>query len=150
MTRYPKPSAEDIAIANAIIARVIVGTKRLTNFAPGDFDTAVHLSRKYTGYSPSSTCNACKVALHDKLRDMVGMSYARDPLDNDRIATRIEICVNCPAFHPSTRSCGRLVLDAVSSQPVNINGENIYPCGCLIDLKARFKSEQCPGKFWPR
>ena len=147
--RYPKPTAEDIATANAIIARTVVGQKNRVKFAKGDFETASHLSKKYTGYSPSSFCNSCRLALFDRLRDIVGMSYARFPMEEDRIATRKAICHGCPAYHPSTDSCGRLILDAISSHPVTIDGTEVHPCGCIVSLKAMFKSEKCPGNFWP-
>lgn len=149
MTVYPKPTQQDIEIANAIIARVVVGKKNHTSFAKGDFEAAAHLSRKYTGWNPSSCCNSQRIMLHDKLRAMVGMAFARKPLEPTQIEARIAICHSCPVYHKTTGSCGRLIIDAISPHPISVNGQDVLPCGCVIALKALFKSETCPGKFWP-
>lgn len=146
---YPTPSAEDIATANAIIARTVVGHKNRVKYAKGDFETAGHLSKKYTGYRPTSPCNACALKVFDNLRAMVGMTFARKPLPEDRVEARKSICHACPAYHPNTDSCGRLIIDALSSRPVTIEGVDVFPCGCIISLKSLFRSEQCPGNFWP-
>ena len=150
MRDRPTPTPEDITIANAIIARVKVGKRRLTMFAKGVFPTGSHLAKKYFGRTPSSCCNSEAIWLHDRLREMVGLSYARDELPTDKVEARKFICHGCPAYRHLTDSCGRLILDALSSQPVDIDGEMINPCGCIISLKAMFASEACPANKWPK
>lgn len=150
MTRFPNPSAEDIATANAIISRVKVGKKRATTFAKGDFPTGAHLTKKYFGHTPSTCCNADRIWLHDRLREMVGMTYARNPLPEDRVEARKAICHGCPVYHPNTYSCGILIVDAMFKRTVDVNGVDVQPCGCAITLKALFKSEECPGDFWTK
>lgn len=150
MIEYPKPNAQDIAGMNAIIARVTLTPKGVPVYAPGDYVTGGHYSKRFTGWRPNGPCTSCQRVLFDKLRTLVGMTYARNPLDHGRMATRKEICHACPAYNPHTDSCGRLILDALDPQPVTIDGEKVLPCGCIISLKAMFKSETCPGKYWPK
>lgn len=147
--RYPAPSHLELETINAILSRVTISKREVPIFAPQDWETAKHLSKRLTGYLPTSSCSSCQRTLHDKLRTLAGLTYARTPLAHDRVAARKAICHACPAYHPSTDSCGRLILDAVSSHPVMIEGKAVHPCGCIITLKAMFRSETCPGNFWP-
>ena len=147
--RYPAPSHLELETINAILSRVTISKREVPIFARGDWEAAKHLSKRLTGYTPSSLCSTCQRTLYDKLRSLAGLTYARKPLPDDRIAARKAICHACPAYHPSTDSCGRLILDALSSHPVNIDGVDVHPCGCIVSLKAMFRSETCPGNFWP-
>lgn len=149
MTRFPKPTEADLAIIGAILSRLTFSKKSIPVFAKGDFATGGHLSKKYTGWMPTGCCTSELRLLHDKLRTLAGYTYARKPLNADRIEARKLVCHQCPAYHPNTDSCGRLILDAISPHPVNIDGQDVNPCGCVISLKAIFRSEQCPASRWP-
>ena len=144
------PTPADIETASAIIGRTSFGEKNQVSYEKGDWEPAWKLSKKYTGYEPSGPCNNCRLIVLDNLRYIAGLTYARKPLSAERIATRLAHCAECPAKHDNLLgpSCGRLILDALSSQPVVIDGEIVYPCGCYLKLKAAFKSEECPAGKW--
>lgn len=144
------PTPEDIATANAIIGRTEYGVKNRIKFAQGDYLIAAKLSKDYTGYYPDGVCNSCRLKVYDNLREIAGLTYARSPLGEDMVSTRRAICHTCPAYHPSTDSCGRLILDAISPMLVNVDGQQVEPCGCIITLKTMFRSEQCPASKWPK
>lgn len=105
---------------------------------------AVKLCFEITGYIPPSRCSSCRHNVHDRLRKAVGLSIARKP-DESLRQQRMAICHKCPVYHPSTDSCGRLILDAISPKEV----DGVKPCGCVISLKAAFTSERCPANRWP-
>lgn len=102
------------------------------------------------GYRPRSSCNVCRLKVVDTLRTSVGLGLARRPASATLREERMGICATCQAYHSDTKSCGRLILDAVNPEPVEIDGRLVKPCGCFIPLKAAFRSEHCPGNFWIR
>jgi hypothetical protein len=113
-----------------------------------DWQQACAFAKAFKGYTPPSNCSSCRHHVHDILREAVGLGTARRPTKEASYAERLATCHECPAYHSTTDSCGRLILDAFSSQPVVIDGENVYPCGCIVSLKAKFTSETCPGNRW--
>lgn len=94
------------------------------------------------------SCFACWVGTLNKLRKAINL----DPIDHgarpERAAFRMDVCTTCPAYHASTQSCGRLILDALSPEPVTIDGEQVTPCGCYLPLKVKFKHATCPAGRW--
>ena len=102
------------------------------------------------GYRPRSGCNVCRLKVVDTLRTSVGLGLARRPASVSVREERMAICATCPVYHEGTKSCGRLIVDAVNPDPVEVDGRLVKPCGCFIPLKAAFRSEHCPGNFWTR
>ncbi len=102
------------------------------------------------GYRPRSSCNVCRLKVVDTLRTSVGLGLARRPASATLREERMGICATCPAYRAETKSCGRLILDAVNPDPVEVDGRLVKPCGCFIPLKAAFRSEHCPANFWIR
>lgn len=100
-----------------------------------------------TGYKPPSVCTSCRHAVHDRLREAVGLGIARRPKESER-KRRTAICHACPAYTWATDSCGRFILDHFKSKPILMDGQEVLPCGCSITLKAIFTSEKCPANKW--
>lgn len=100
------------------------------------------------------SCFACWIGTLNKLRQAIG----QPPIDHGttaaRAAFRVDVCRTCPAFHATTESCGRLVVDALFPEPVMIDGESVNPCGCrMTDFglwkgKASLKHAVCPANKW--
>jgi hypothetical protein len=143
-----KATPEEAAKVNDILSRVTYdGSPYFATTA--DWQQACAYAKAFKGYVPTSAgCSTCRHGVHDILREAVGLGSARRPTKEARYQERLATCHGCPAYHSTTDSCGRLILDAFSSHPVVIDGENVYPCGCIVSLKAKFTSETCPGNRW--
>lgn len=74
-------------------------------------------------------------------------SIGIDRVTDDEYAARLAICKDCPGGHVilnadgSPRSCGSMLHAAKA------RGEG--PCGCVLSLKARDRTEDCPKGYWP-
>ena len=143
-----KATPEQAEHINAILSRVTFDTSPF--FASNeDWRTACIYAMTFTGYVPNSGgCASCRHAVHDILREAVGLGVARRPTKEARYAERLATCHACPVYHKATDSCGRLIVDALSPKPVAVDGENVYPCGCIVTLKAKFSTETCPANRW--
>ena len=147
-TRQDHRTPELFAEVHSILDRI---TLREDNTVVADADTwsqAKAISRRL-GYIPRSNCPVCRMQVLDTLRMGVGLGPARKPAKESLRQQRIAICEACPVYHSDTRSCGRLVLDAIDPEPVVVDGRQVKPCGCFVPLKAASRSEHCPGNFWP-
>lgn len=145
-----KPHAgEDTHEVLKLLTRITVDRENNVVAEQADWSRAVTLCRTLTGYTVNGPCNACHLACLDRLRGLVGLGPARRPLSDERHQQRLAVCHACPVYHPDTGSCGRLIVDAITPRQVEVAGRLVTPCGCVVSLKARFKSEHCPGNFWP-
>lgn len=138
---------------------VIVSDVSVT-FKPESFDWKDHKREAFAilkamGHkTPDRGCFSCWVSTLNKLRKSIGI----DPIDPgtsaERAAFRMDVCRTCPAFHATTESCGRLIVDALFPEPVMIDGEEVNPCGCrLTDYgiwkgKTSLKNATCPAGKW--
>lgn len=110
---------------------------------------ARELCHQLTGYRPRrSDCFSCRVKVLDTLREAVGLPPLSRPISPEKSQQRLEICHSCPAYHPTTQSCGRLLLDAINPKPVEIDGKLVNPCGCFLPLKTSVKQSSCPAHKW--
>ena len=142
-----KPTHAEAQEINEILAAVTYDTA--PHFG-NNWKRAATLCYELTGYKPPGVCTSCRHAVHDRLREAVGLGIARRPKESER-NRRIAICHACPVYRPSTRSCGRFGnkhTPFVEPDVVLLDGVSVVPCGCLIELKATFTSEQCPAKKW--
>lgn len=124
----------------------------------GHWPRVRELTKAIAKYRPSSGCLACHIKALNILREAVGMPRVQDEASESLRSRRLQVCRGvaedgsdaCPAYHASTDSCGRLIFDAVSSEHVtDTDGTLIAPCGCLVAVKASFKSFTCPAQKWP-
>ena len=151
MKRRPPTYAEAERIA------LIVSEIEVT-FKGESFDWKEHKAEAYAildsmgiDFSKRS-CFACWVGTLNKLRKAINL----DPIDHgarpERAAFRMDVCTTCPAYHASRglipASCGRFVLDALAPEPVMIEGEEVKPCGCALELKVNMKHATCPASRW--
>ena len=139
-----KPTHAEAQEINEILATVTYD--QAPHFG-NNWKRASALCYELTGYKPPGVCTSCRHAVHDRLREAVGLGIARRPKESER-NRRIAICHACPAYTKRTDSCGRLIVDALSPRPVLVDGAEVLPCGCNITLKATFTSEQCPANKW--
>lgn len=117
-----------------------------------DAKDAWRLVKEIDGYDPPNKgCSSCIKRCINILRAQVGMEPVQREMHPRLWKARLAICEGgCPAYHKNTQSCGRLGLDALYSQTVDLpDGRTIKPCGCYIPAKARFANQQCPAGFWP-
>ncbi len=153
MKRRPPTYAEAERIA-VIVAEVEV------RYTPESFDWKTHKAEAYAllramgEKAPDKSCFSCWVNALNKLRKAIGQPPFDHGASAERTAFRLDVCTTCPAFHTSTESCGRLILDALSPQAVMIDGEPVNPCGCrMTDFglwkgKASLKHATCPANKW--
>lgn len=143
-----KATPEEAAKVNEILARVTFDGSPY--FASNeDWKQACAYVKAFSGYVPNGGgCSSCRFKVHDILREAVGLTVARRPVSESKAAKRIATCHECPVYRKGTDSCGRLIIDALSPKPVAIDGENVYPCGCIVSLKAQFSTETCPANRW--
>lgn len=106
------------------------------------------LCKAISGYKPKSGCFSCHLKVANILAEAIGLPPYDHGTTEDRKAFRMDVCATCPAFHPSTQSCGRFILDAISPIPVVIDGEEVTPCGCSLLIKASMKWAECPAGKW--
>jgi hypothetical protein len=132
-----------------LLTRITVDHQNNIVADQSDWSRAVALCRSLTGYVVNGPCADCRLACLDRLRALVGLGPARRPVSDERHQQRLAVCHACPVYHPDTGSCGRLIVDAITPRQVEVGGRIVTPCGCVVALKARFKSEHCPGNFWP-
>ena len=147
MKRRP-PTIEEATRIAQIVREVEV------TYKPEAFDWKEHKVEAYAildamGVKFSKrSCFSCWVGTLNKLRTSIGL----DPFDHgttaERAAFRMDVCTTCPAFHATTQSCGRLVVDALFPEPVMIDGEEVKPCGCWLKLKVTLKHATCPAGRW--
>ena len=116
--------------------------------SPENKSEAIALCQDLSGYRPSTHCFSCYLKVVNILATSVGLPPYDHGVTYSIKQRRLEICATCPAYHTSTRSCGRLIVDALNPQPVSMDGENIIPCGCYLPLKAGMKHAKCPANKW--
>jgi len=143
-----KATPEEAVEVNAILSRVNYDTSPFFG-SNEEWRRACYYAKAFKGYVPNSGgCSSCRHEVHDILREAVGLGVARRPTKEARYQERLATCHECPAYHSTTDSCGRLFIDALSPKPVAVDGENVYPCGCIVSLKAKFSTETCPANRW--
>ena len=59
-------------------------------------------------------------------------------------SNRLQICKKCEHYVESTRSCGTLIL----GEDVVVGTERKKLCGCVMTIKTRLKTAQCPIDKW--
>ena len=133
---------------NDILSRVTVDHNNHIDATLQDRKELDRLGREVAQYERPGSCPLCWIGLIDVLRKYVGLAPARRPVPEQKANDRLDMCHNCPVYHSATGSCGRLMIDAIAPKPVDVNGVNVYPCGCIVALKVLFGSETCPGNFW--
>lgn len=117
-----------------------------------DAKDAWRLVKEIDGYDPTNKgCGSCIKRCINILRAQVGMQPVQQEIPAKYWKQREAICRGgCPVYVKATDSCGRLVLDAISSRPVTLSdGSVVYPCGCPLITASRWKDKKCPAGFWP-
>lgn len=115
----------------------------------GHIAEARELCKDLSGYKPSkSNCIDCETKVLNILAESIGLPPFEHPASADRQAFRMDVCRMCPAFHATTESCGRLIVDALFPEPVMIDGEEVKPCGCYLPIKTSMKRATCPAGRW--
>lgn len=144
-----KATEEEQYAINALLART-KATPTMVSFASMSDKSEAHaLAKAIAGYHTSNRdCLSCNITALNILHEAVNLppidSQAHDPLYSHRMA----LCSTCPAYHHESHSCGRLVLDAIAPIPVDIDGQQVNPCGCFLPVKARLKRAKCPASRW--
>lgn len=100
------------------------------------------------GKRPNKACFSCWIKGLDFLRTSIGLEAMGRPATSTQAEQRMGICRECPAYHPSTTSCGRFILDAIVPKGVRIDGIEVNPCGCNLKLKTKLKHAKCPANKW--
>ena len=96
--------------------------------------------KKSSSYYQSRTCNSCYVSMLNDLVIKYGLPK-RVEVSND-YETRKAICLECPATKGQDGpiyTCGKLGKVTKGRYPT---------CGCVINVKARFKMFSCPRGNW--
>lgn len=119
------------------------------------------------GYSlnPSQSCPPCDTQAVDVVRKVAGLPPMAQEARARVILERKRACQGgdgktailsdpCPAYHPGTDSCGRVVLDAIPivREEVEVGGRMVQPCGCRlfgVFGAARRMDHKCPAGRWP-
>lgn len=140
---------EEAVQIHALLSRVVITGENKVQCEGNDGALVTSWARTF-GYKRKTNCDTCWLYAVDVIRGAVGLGPARRPASENLITRRLNECHTCPAHHIATGSCGRLLLDAVAPNPVtDVDGSTFNPCGCLVELKARVRSESCPADRWP-
>lgn len=117
----------------------------------GTLPEAIELSNAL-GYKLQFTnnCHSCRLRLLNVLRQEIGLPGIGRKAPEEWSKARFETCQTCPAYHKRTKSCGRLIIDAISPKTVKIDGEDVTPCGCFLPLKVEWMHSQCPANRWEK
>ncbi len=128
--------------------------------------------------NPSNSCPACDTEAVDAVRKVAGLPSMAKEARARVIMERKRACQGgdgktavlsdpCPAYHPSTDSCGTVVVDGLVrganavlqsvglagvNTEVEVGGRMIQPCGCrLFGVlgAARIETHKCPAGRWP-
>lgn len=141
--------AERIAsIVERVSATVDYPTETFSWGTLDDKREAYAFIKQLGGKPPNKSCFACWIKGLDFLRSTIGLEAMGRPATPERAEQRMSICRECPAYHPTTRSCGRFILDAIAPKGVRIDGVEVSPCGCSMPLKTKLKHASCPAKKW--
>ena len=107
---------------------------------PGFKAEALKLARQngLTGYKGG--CPACELQLLNKIRELAGYGPVQHE-DKSLRDRRLKICRGCEHYKKITRSCGTLILGAITAKKNE-------PCGCYLPIKASFKIFNCPLNKW--
>lgn len=148
MSSFRQPTQHEAERIAYIVGRVHCDLKSQT-FDWGEHKAeAFDLCRAISGYRPNKTCFSCWVRVLNILREGINLDPIDHPAPKELADKRLDICRVCPAYHATSASCGRLILDALYPEPVNIDGRMVNPCGCSLHLKVHFKRAKCPAGKW--
>lgn len=146
------PTIEQAQLISIIVDRVSATVDYKTeSFSWGTLEEkreAYAFIKQLGGKPPNKTCFACWIQGLDFLRTRIGLEGMGRPASEEKAQHRMRICRECPAYHPSTRSCGRFILDAIAPIGVKIDGVMVDPCGCSMPLKTALKHAHCPAGKW--
>lgn len=64
---------------------------------------------------------------------------------------RLAICIECPAYNASTRTCG-VPFNKLNplANTMTIDGITFKPCGCFLDVKTKMTLSDCPAGKWEK
>jgi len=64
---------------------------------------------------------------------------------------RMAICVECPAYNATTRTCGT-PLNKLNplGETMTLDGVKFKPCGCFLDVKTKMTLSDCPAGKWEK
>lgn len=64
---------------------------------------------------------------------------------------RMSICVECPAYRATTRTCGT-PLNKLNplGETMTIDGVTFKPCGCFLEVKTKMTLSDCPAGKWEK
>jgi hypothetical protein len=144
------PTIEQAERIAHVLSGITVNLKA-NSFAWGTNDNraeGLELCKAISGYKPKSACITCYVRVANILAEAIGLPPYDHGTTEERKAFRLDVCATCPAYHASTQSCGRLILDAINPEPVMIDGEAVNPCGCYLPIKTSMKRATCPAGRW--
>ena len=145
-----QPNAQQIAIIHDVLKSVRVDLKgQSIDFGMPDNKVAAFKACKdLTGYKPATACFSCYLKVLNLLRESVNLPPYDHGVATETADVRLSWCIECPAYHHTTRSCGRLGIDAISPKAVIVDGIEVNPCGCFLPLKVTMKSATCPAGKW--
>lgn len=143
-----KLDAQEAKYINDLLERFTIDAKNTVIGSVQDMKELDRIGLEFANHKRTGSCKLCWIGLMDAVRKVVGLAPARRPVDAIKAKDRLDMCHECPVYHKSTGSCGRLIIDAIIPEPVIVNGKSINPCGCIVALKVHFGSETCPGNFW--
>ena len=157
-----KVSQEQAEAIHGILGRVSYVPRQSVSWgrtdAGSDWHFAKILARDLAAYKPNGNCIACHFRTLNILREAVDLPPVGGEASDSLRTRRLAVCRAsapdhsdaCPAWHSSTDSCGRLLVDAIAPDPVTLeDGRRIMPCGCNVGVKASFKFFKCPAARWP-
>ena len=145
-----KASDDDHAAeVTALLQLVTISEDNNPSADPVTWKRCLALAWELKRYKPAGSCKVCRLGVIDALRTYIGLGPARRPADASLRDRRLLVCSSCPARVDATNSCGTLILGAFKHEAMEIQGRLVVPCGCSLVLKSLFKSESCPGNFWP-
>lgn len=97
------------------------------------------------GNQPSSLVTLT-VNLASAAMSIAKTSIGVDRTTDEEYAARLAVCKACPGGHVvlnadgSPKTCGSML------EAAKANGEG--PCGCVLELKARDRKQNCPSHYW--
>lgn len=147
-----KPTPEEAERIHAIVLRVsktiVWETESFSWGTHAEMREAYDLMDALGTYRPNKACFPCYVKGLSELAQTIGLPPIDRGIPQERAEMRMAICRACPAFHATTESCGRLVIDALFPKTVMVDGREVQPCGCYLPIKTEMKHTTCPANKW--
>ena len=107
-------------------------------------DVYLELRKKYSPSIPTQISNVIS-SVATATKSIVKTSLGIDVVDDQEFNRRLNICRQCPGSHAifkngNLHTCGKMLESARNK------GERT--CGCVLNQKAKDKSQHCPNDYW--